>query len=48
MRASMRTTRFDASAEEAFAVRMFLWVGILTTISCATLAGLALALPALF
>lgn len=44
----MRATRFDPRAEEAFAVSMFLWVGILTTISCATLAALALALPALF
>lgn len=37
----MKVTRLGHRTEEALAVRLFLWVGLLTTMSCATLAALA-------
>ena len=44
----MKATRFDTSANEAAAVSLFLWVGLLTTLSCAGLAAFAVARPVLF
>ncbi|MFN3889686.1 MAG: hypothetical protein ACK4MV_04750 [Beijerinckiaceae bacterium] len=44
----MRATRYERRAEEAMAVRLFLWVGLITTMSCAGLAALAVAKPVLF
>lgn len=44
----MRATRFETGAGEALAVRVFLWVGLLTTMSCACLAAFAVARPVLF
>ena len=37
----MKVTRFAQRTDEEVAVRVFLWVGLLTTMSCATLAALA-------
>jgi hypothetical protein len=44
----MRATRFGARTEEAMAVRLFLWVGLLTTLSCAGLAAFAMTRSVLF
>lgn len=44
----MRATRFGNRDEEVMAVRLFLWVGLLTTMSCAGLAAFAVAGAALF
>lgn len=44
----MRASRLERRTEEALAVRLFLWVGLLTTMSCAGLAAFAVARPALF
>lgn len=37
----MKVTPFGHRTEETVAVRLFLWVGLLTTMSCAALAVLA-------
>ena len=44
----MRATRTERRAEEALAVRLFLWVGLFTTMSCAGLAAMAVVRPGLF
>lgn len=44
----MRVTQFESGGEEAVAVRLFLWVGLLSTLSCAGLAAYAVVSPALF
>ena len=44
----MRATQFETGANEAVAVRLFLWVGLLTTMACAGLAAFAVARPVLF
>lgn len=37
----MKVTRIEYRAQEEAAVRVFLWVGLLTTMCCAGLAALA-------
>ncbi|MDP2357624.1 MAG: hypothetical protein Q8M31_16395 [Beijerinckiaceae bacterium] len=44
----MKVTRFEQRAEEEAAVRIFLWVGLLTTMSCAALAALAVTQSVVF
>lgn len=44
----MRATRFESRSEEAMAVRLFLWVGLLTMVSCAGLAAFAVATSVLY
>ena len=44
----MRATQSESRTEEALAVRLFLWVGLLTTLSCTGLAAFAVARNAVF
>ena len=44
----MKTTRFEGRCEEALAVRLFLWVGLVTTVTSAGLALVAMTRPAFF
>jgi hypothetical protein len=37
----MKVTRIERRVQEEAAVRIFLWVGLLTTMACASLAALS-------